>query len=171
MMIYVVILSSMRWLVDLKRKRCVIKWTPERDREMIDMATKIPLAQHNIHIPLDCGIEYGVCVLSSYLFWTSGLWTYHQPGSHRRKVTQDYFFHLPSAVLALTFIARRNPPFLSLVDREVEFCVLQWVARYSGMVWQESNMPLFRAVPLFLNSGTMPLYRMKRQEQQQQFLT
>ena len=48
---------------------------------------------------------------------------------------------------------------------------IQWVARYSGMVWQESNMPLFRAVPLFLNnSGTMPLYRMKRQEQQQ-FLT
>ena len=31
-------------------------------------------------------------------------------------------------------------------------------------------MPLFRAVPLFLTSGTMPLYRMKPQEQQQ-FLT
>ena len=30
-----------------------------------------------------------VCVLSSYLFWTSGLWTY-QPGPHRRKVTQDF---------------------------------------------------------------------------------
>ena len=30
-----------------------------------------------------------VCVLSSYLFWTSGLWTY-QPGLHRRKVTQDF---------------------------------------------------------------------------------
>ena len=46
------------------------------------------------------------CVLSSHLFWTSGPWTY-QPGSHRRKVTQD-----------------RITPFLSLVDREVEFCVL-----------------------------------------------
>ena len=34
------------------------------------------------------------------------------------------FFHLPSAVLALIFLAKRIQPFLSLVDREVEFCVL-----------------------------------------------
>ena len=33
------------------------------------------------------------------------------------------FLHLPSAVLALIFIARRFQPTLSLVDREVEFCV------------------------------------------------
>ena len=33
------------------------------------------------------------------------------------------FFHLPSAMLALIFIARRIQPSLSLVDREVEFCV------------------------------------------------
>ena len=32
--------------------------------------------------------------------------------------------HLPSAVLALIFLARRPQPFLSLVDREVKFCVL-----------------------------------------------
>ena len=126
-----------------------------------------------------------LCVLSSHLFWTSGLCTY-QPGSHRKKVTNDfsilllrctpYFFsreglshpfpsstakanfvcvcvfsshpfwtsssldvpagvtqeeghtgfliHLPSAVRALIFVARRIQPFLSLVDREVEFCVL-----------------------------------------------
>ena len=32
--------------------------------------------------------------------------------------------HLPSAVLALIFLARRIQLFLSLVDREVEFCVL-----------------------------------------------
>ena len=32
--------------------------------------------------------------------------------------------HLPSAVRALVFPARRIQPFLSLVDREVEFCVL-----------------------------------------------
>ena len=35
-----------------------------------------------------------------------------------------FLIHLPSAVLALTFLARRIQPFLSLVDREVEFCVL-----------------------------------------------
>ena len=34
------------------------------------------------------------------------------------------FLHLPSAVCALNFLARRIQPFLSLVDREVEFCVL-----------------------------------------------
>ena len=32
------------------------------------------------------------------------------------------FLHLPSAVHALIFIARRIQPSLSLVDREVEFC-------------------------------------------------
>ena len=42
------------------------------------------------------------------------------------EVTQDEghtrFLHLPSAVLALIFLARRIQPFLSLVEREVEFC-------------------------------------------------
>ena len=33
------------------------------------------------------------------------------------------FLHLSSAVLAL-LLARRIQPFISLVDREVEFCVL-----------------------------------------------
>ena len=49
--------------------------------------------------------------------------------SHRRKVTQEeghtgFLIHLLSAVRALFFLARRIQPFLSLVDREVEFCVL-----------------------------------------------
>ena len=44
-------------------------------------------------------------------------------------VTQEeghtgFLIHLPSAVPALIFLARRIQPFLSLVDREVEFCVL-----------------------------------------------
>ena len=34
------------------------------------------------------------------------------------------FIHLLSAVRALIFLARRIQPFLSLVDRGVEFCVL-----------------------------------------------
>ena len=33
------------------------------------------------------------------------------------------FLHLPSAVLALIFIARMIQPYISLVDREVDFCV------------------------------------------------
>ena len=44
-------------------------------------------------------------------------------------VTQEegltgFLIQLPSAMLALTFLARRIQPFLSPVDREVEFCVL-----------------------------------------------
>ena len=44
-------------------------------------------------------------------------------------VTQEegdtgFSIHLPSAVPASIFLARRIQPFLSLVDREVEFCVL-----------------------------------------------
>ena len=43
-------------------------------------------------------------------------------------VTQEeghtgFFIHLPSAVRALIFLARRIQPLLSLVDRKVEFCV------------------------------------------------
>ena len=49
-------------------------------------------------------------------------WTY-QPGSHRRKFT-GFLIHLLSAVRALIFIARRIQPFLSLLDCEIEFCVL-----------------------------------------------
>ena len=44
-------------------------------------------------------------------------------------VTQEeghtgFLIHLLSAVHALLFLARRIQPFLSLVDREVESCVL-----------------------------------------------
>ena len=45
-------------------------------------------------------------------------------------VTQEeghtgFFIHLPSAVRAFIFPARRIQPFLSLVDREVKFCALK----------------------------------------------
>ena len=45
-------------------------------------------------------------------------------------VTQEeghkgFLIHLPSAVRAVIFLARRIQPFLSLVDRELEFCVLK----------------------------------------------
>ena len=64
-----------------------------------------------------------VCVFSSYSFWTSS--SLDEPAG----ITQEeghtaFFIHLLSAVRALVFLARRIQPFLSLVDREVEFCVL-----------------------------------------------
>ena len=67
-----------------------------------------------------------MCVCVCFLLIHSGdqvRWTY-QPGSHKRKVTQDSSIHVPSAVRAFVLLARRIQPFLSLVDREVEFCVL-----------------------------------------------
>ena len=64
-----------------------------------------------------------VCVSSSHSFWTSS--SLDVPAG----VTQEeghtgFLIHLLSAVGALIFLARRIQPFLSLVDREVEFCVL-----------------------------------------------
>ena len=57
-----------------------------------------------------------------------------------------FFIHLPSAVLALIFLARKIQPFLSLVDREVEFCVLtiqSFSARWAFLFFSEKN-PVYR---------------------------
>ena len=99
--------------------------------DIISIATKL--------YTLDVILEYGlfstaiklysldvilcVCVFSSHPFWTSS--SLDVPAG----VTQEeghtgFLIHLPSAVRALIFVARRIQPFLSLVDREVEFCVL-----------------------------------------------
>ena len=64
-----------------------------------------------------------VCVFSSHSFWTSS--SLDVPAG----VTQEeghtgFLVHLLSAVRALIFLARRIQPFLSLVDCEIEFCVL-----------------------------------------------
>ena len=68
-------------------------------------------------------VVYMCVVFSSHPFWTSS--SLDVPAG----VTQEeghtgFLIHLPSAVRALIFVARRIQPFLSLVDREVEFCVL-----------------------------------------------
>ena len=64
-----------------------------------------------------------MCVFSPHLFWTSS--SLGVPAG----VTQEeghtgFLIHLPSAVRALIFLASRIQPFLSLVDREVEFCLI-----------------------------------------------
>ena len=64
-----------------------------------------------------------VCVFSSHPFWTSS--SLDVPAG----VTQEeghtgFLIRLLSAVRALILLARGIQPFLSLVDREVEFCVL-----------------------------------------------
>ena len=60
---------------------------------------------------------------SSHPFWTSS--SLDVPAG----VTQEeghtgFLMHLLSAVRAFIFLARRIQPFLSLVNREVEFCVV-----------------------------------------------
>ena len=45
-------------------------------------------------------------------------------GVTQEEVHTGFLIHLLSAVRALIFLARRIQPLLSLVDREVEFCVL-----------------------------------------------
>ena len=57
------------------------------------------------------GVKYVLCVFSSDSFWT------------QEEGQTGFFIYLLYAVRALIFLARRIQPFLSLVDREVEFSV------------------------------------------------
>ena len=56
-------------------------------------------------------------------FWTSS--SLDVPaGVTQEESHTGFLIHLPSAVRALFFLARRIQPFLSLVDLEVKFCIL-----------------------------------------------
>ena len=72
---------------------------------------------------IDLGFILCVCVFSSHPFWTSSSLDV-SAGVTQEEGHTGFLIHLPSAVRALIFVARRIQPFLSLVDREVEFCVL-----------------------------------------------
>ena len=64
-----------------------------------------------------------VLVLCDIMSFIPDVRLVHAPdGGAQEKAHTDYFY-LPSAGLALVFLARRIQPSLSLVDREVEFCV------------------------------------------------
>ena len=67
---------------------------------------------------VDREVEFCVCVLCVFFPSILGI-----NGRTSRGHT-GFLIHLPSAVRALIFVARRIQPFLSLVDREVEFCVV-----------------------------------------------
>ena len=62
-------------------------------------------------------------VFSSHLFWLSSLLDV-PAGVTQEEGHTRFLIRLPSAVHAFIFLARRIQPFLSLVDREVEFRVL-----------------------------------------------
>ena len=63
-----------------------------------------------------------LCVFSSHSFWTSS--SLDLAGVTQEEGHTGFFIHLLSAVRALIFLAIRIQAILSLVDREVEFCVL-----------------------------------------------
>ena len=66
-----------------------------------------------------------VCVFSSHSFcWTSSSLDVAAGGVTQEEGHTGFLIHLLSAVRALIFLARRIQPFLSLVDREAELCVL-----------------------------------------------
>ena len=71
------------------------------------------------------------CVLSSHLFWTSSSLDVPagatQTGRRSYRISHPHSFG--SAVHAFIFLARRIQPFLFLVDREVELCVLITINR------------------------------------------
>ena len=62
-------------------------------------------------------------VFSSYSFWTPSSLDMPAGVTHEEGHTR-FLIHLLSAVRAVIFLARRIQPFLSLVDREIKFCVL-----------------------------------------------
>ena len=73
--------------------------------------------------PIEESRHWCVCVFSSRLFWTSSSLDI-PAGVTQEEGHTGFFIHLLSAVRALIFLARKIQPFLSLVDREVELCVL-----------------------------------------------
>ena len=100
----------------------------------IFISVQVQASEHQFELscrnPLDtknvlkfCTVSVFCCVFSSHSFWTSS--SLDVPAG----VTQEdghtgFLSHLPSAVHAFILLTRRIQPFLSIVDREVEFCVL-----------------------------------------------
>ena len=77
-----------------------------------------PICQHII-----CNLCILYVVFSSHLFWTSS--SLDVPvGVTEEEDHTGFLIHLPSAVHAFIFLARRIKSFLSLVDRGVKFYVL-----------------------------------------------
>ena len=77
--------------------------------------------QARIDLSINVCVCVCVCVFSSHSFWTS---MDVPAGVTQEEGNTGFSMHLLSAVLPLIFLARRIQPFLSLVDHEVEFCVL-----------------------------------------------
>ena len=67
---------------------------------------------------------FNVCVLCAVIQFILNVRLVDVPAEVTQEEGQTGFLHLSPAVLTFIFLAIRIQPFLSLVDREVEFCVL-----------------------------------------------
>ena len=94
----------------------------------------LPRSLKHIHVILACAVEIVkrmyVCVCFPFILDIKFV------GRTSRGHTQEeghigLFVHLTSVGRAFIFLARRIQPFLSLVDREVEFCVLLTIQSFS----------------------------------------
>ena len=87
-----------------------------------------------------------VCVFSSHSFWTSS--SLDVPAGATQEEGHTRFLHLLSAVRALIFLARRIQPFVSLVDREVEFlCTNDLIVLHPLGIFSFSFSFLVRKIP------------------------
>ena len=81
------------------------------------------IVEYNNNSTLLLVVQGFVCVFSSYSFWRSGFLGV-PAGVTQEEDHTGFLIHFLSAVRALIFLAKRIQPSLSLVDREVELCVL-----------------------------------------------
>ena len=81
----------------------------------LSLPCSVRCLQHRLHSVV-------CCVFSSHSFWTSI--SLLPAGVTQEEGHTGFLIHLLSAVRALISVARRIQPFLSLVDREIGFCVL-----------------------------------------------
>ena len=92
--------------------------------EVLYFQLLIPPKRFDIFFPLTGGCSEG---LGAFRFFFKpfilDVRLVDAPAGVTQEESHTGFLHLPSAVLALIFLARRILPSLSLVDRDVKFCV------------------------------------------------
>ena len=67
------------------------------------------------------------------------------------------FLPLTSAVLAFVFLARRiQKPFLSLVDREVEYCLLINPSTLVGHIWAHKHIYIYIYIYIYILARRNP---------------
>ena len=84
-------------------------------------------------------------VFSSHLFRTSSSLDI-PAGVTQEEGHTGFLIHLPSEVHAFIFLARRIRPFLSLADREVEFCVFVCVCFLPNLFRTSSSLDVSAGV-------------------------